>query len=84
MPPAAVVIVCAAVAAIPAPSATVITSPSGSVSLLITALLSGTSVNNVNTSSVAIGGVLPAGLFRSRTSMDTVAVSVFPNVSMTV
>ena len=61
-----------------------ITSPSGSVSLLITLLVSVTSTNDVNTSSVAIGGVLPAGPFKSRTSIDTVAVSVFPNVSMTV
>ena len=92
VPPAAVVIVCAAVAVTPVASATVITSLSGSVSLLNTLLVSGTSTNEVNTSSVAIGGALSivlgsagsTGPSRSRTSIDTVAVSVLPNVSITV
>ena len=96
VPPAVVVIVCAELAATPVALfvswAIAITSPSGSVSLLITLLLSGTSTNKPNVSSVAIGGVLSivvgsvgsTGPFRSRTSIDTVAVSVLPNVSMTV
>ena len=84
VPPAVVVIVCGAVAGTPVPSAIVITSPSGSVSLLITLLDKGTSINDVNESSVAIGGALPAGLFRSRTSIDTLALSVLPPSSDTV
>ena len=92
VPPAAVGIVSGAVATSPAGSATTITSPSGSVSLLITLLVSGTSTSDVNTSSVAIGGALSivagslgsTGPFRSRTSIDTVATSVLPNVSITV
>ena len=55
-----------------------ITFPSGSVSLLMTLLLNGISTNELNVSSVAIGGVLPDGSSRSRTSIDTVAVSVLP------
>ena len=68
----------------PATSAIVITSPLGSVSLLITLLLNGTSTKELNVSSVAMGGVLPDGSSRSLTSIDTVAVSVLPNVSVTV
>ena len=60
--------------------------------MLITLLLSVASTNEVNTSSDATGGALSivagsagsATPFRSRTSIDTVAVSVFPNVSATV
>ena len=84
VPPEVVVIVCGEVADTPLPSAMVITSPSGSVSLLMTLLDKGTSINDVNESSVAIGGALPAGLFRSRTSMETVALSVLPKASMIV
>ena len=57
-PPAVVVIVCVAVAATPVASAIVITSLSGSVSLLITLLLSSVSTNELNASSVASGGAL--------------------------
>ena len=84
VPPAEVIIVCTDVAASPFTSATVITSPSGSESLLITLLFNGTSTKDVNTSSVAIGGALPAGLFKSLTSIETVAVSVLPPSSTTV
>ena len=60
--------------------------------MLITLLVSGTSASDVNSSSVAIGGALSmvdgsagsTGPFRSRTSIDTVAVSVLPFSSATV
>ena len=91
-PPAVVGIVCVAVAASPVASAIAITSLSGSVSLLITLLVSGVSARDANTSSVAIGDVLSmvagsagsTGELRSRTSIETLAVSVFPDVSITV
>ena len=96
VPPAFVVIVCAPVAGSPlavlASSAIVITSPSGSISLLITLLLKGTSAVTLKESSVAMGGVLSIsagsggsiGPFKSRTSIDTVAKSVLPKVSIMV
>ena len=92
VPPAVVAIICTAVAGSPLTSAILITLPSGSVSLLNTLLLNGTSTNVANLSAVAIGAVLSTspgfagstGSFRSRTSMDTLAVSVLPNESVTV
>ena len=86
VPPAVVGIICTAVATSPLASAMAITSPSGSVSLLITLLFNGVSTNDENSSSVATGGALSTvpGSFGSRTSIDTVAVSVLPNRSVTV
>ena len=89
VPPAVVGIICTAVATSPLASAIAITSPSGSVSLLITLLFNGVSTNDENSSSVATGGALSTapgstGSFGSRTSIDTVAVSVLPNRSVTV
>ena len=60
--------------------------------MLITLLDNAASSVTLNTSSVAMGGALSivagsdgsTGPFRSRTSIDTVAVSVLPNVSVTV
>ena len=57
-PPSAVVMVCGVVAACPDGVAIVITSPSGSESLPVTSDNKGTSVNNVNVSSDAIGAAL--------------------------
>ena len=92
VPPSVVAIVCGAVAIAPAASEIEIKFPSGSVSLLSTLLVIDESVSKTKISSVAIGGALlnvvgsvgSTGAFMSRTSIDTVAVSVLPNVSVTV
>ena len=92
VPPCSVVKVCATVAACPVGVAIVIGSPSGSESLPVTLENNGTSVKSVNESSEAIGIALygvdglagSTGTFRSRTSIETSAVSTLPLSSATV
>ena len=73
---------------VPLTSVIMITSPSGSESLLSRFSVMGESLNVSKLSSVAIGGVLSkvvgsvgSSAFKSRTSMETSAVSVFPKLS---